>query len=261
MRILAIETTGPFASVALADESGRVDEIRSDRRMKHLEGLTAMIAELLAARALSLCDIDCVAASEGPGSFTGIRIGVSTARALAQATGRAALGVPTLASFVYDNPDYGGAVCPVFDARREELYSGVFRLGADGGPVTLIDGAARTPAALRRAIEGIDWDAHGECARAIRFFGDGIEACGDMLAGLRGAPDAALDVELAPPESRFQKAARVARLALFMLQCPPLAPAAPATTSPGGLLPVYMRLAEAERRLADAQKTQIPQNA
>jgi tRNA threonylcarbamoyladenosine biosynthesis protein TsaB len=252
MLLLAIETTGPFASVALADENGRIDEIRSDQRMNHLKGLIAMIAELLAGRGLSLRDIDCVAASEGPGSFTGIRIGVSTARALAQAGGLAAMGVPTLASFVYRVPAYKGVVCPVFDARRGQLYSGLFRLGCDGAPLVLLDGAARTPAGLRCAIEGIAWDAHDECAREIRFFGDGIEAFDDMLSELRAIPAAAFEISLAPLESRFQRASCVARLAIRMLRERPLA--TDAAASRDGLLPVYMRKAEAERRLAEMRK-------
>lgn len=247
--VLAIETTGPFASVALAGEDGRVAEISSDRRMNHLKGLCAMIAELLAGEGLSLRDVDCVAASEGPGSFTGIRIGVSTARALAQASGIAATGVPTLAAFVYNLPAYRGAVCPVFDARRGQVYSGVYRLGENGGPVALLDGAARTPAELRRAIEGIDWEAQGECARAIRFFGDGIDLCGDLFAE-RAASSSIVEADLAPAPARFQKASCAARLALYMLQNPSPA-VADAAASYAALLPVYMRKAEAERRLAE----------
>jgi tRNA threonylcarbamoyladenosine biosynthesis protein TsaB len=252
MLLLAIETTGPFASVALMDGDGRVEEIRSDQRMNHLKGLAAMIAKLLAGRGLSLRDVDCVAASEGPGSFTGIRIGVATARALAQARGVAAMGVPTLASFVYRIPAYGGVVCPVFDARRGQVYSGLFRLGCDGAPVTLLEGAARTPAELRGAIEGIARDAHGECAREIRFFGDGIDACADVLSELCAPSAATFEIGIAPLESRFQTASCVARLAIRMLRRPPAA--TDATASYDGLLPVYMRKAEAERRLAEMQK-------
>jgi tRNA threonylcarbamoyladenosine biosynthesis protein TsaB len=229
--------------------------------MNHLKGLSAMIADLLAEAGLSVRSLDCVAASQGPGSFTGIRIGVSTARALAQAAGIAAVGVPTLASFAYRLPSYRGAVCPVFDARRGQVYSGVFRLGEDGGPIVLLDGAARTPAELRRAIEGLDWDAQDESARELRFFGDGIEACGDTLSGLCTAFGAPFETSLAPLAARFQNASSVARLALYMRQNPSsaFASAATAAASREALLPVYLRKAEAERRLEEARNMQILQ--
>jgi tRNA threonylcarbamoyladenosine biosynthesis protein TsaB len=264
MLLLAIETTGPFASVAVADESGAVREICSDQKMNHLKGLTAMIAELLGEGGLSLSDIACIAASEGPGSFTGIRIGVSAARALAQAGNIPAVGVPTLAGFVYRLPAYRGVVCPVFDARRGQVYCGLFRLGDDGGPVTLLDGAARTPAELGRALEGFDWGAQQDvCAREICFFGDGIDACGDLLADLRAAGAAGPDVRIAPLESRFQNAASAARLALYRLRtaasasagdarAAECAPFAGAARSYAALLPVYMRKPEAERKLEEA---------
>jgi tRNA threonylcarbamoyladenosine biosynthesis protein TsaB len=245
MILPAIETTGPFASVALIDESGNVSEICSDQRMNHLKGLSAMIEELLSKNGLSMGDIGCVAASEGPGSFTGIRIGVSTARALAQAMGIAAMGVPTLASFAYHIPAYTGVVCPVFDARRGQLYCGAFRLRGDGGPCALIDGAARTPAELLQALGGLVRSADDPRASEIRFFGDGIDVCGDMIDTLRASLPDGSTVSVAPLESRFQRASSVARLARFMLQN--------SLPAQGGsyadLLPVYMRQAEAERKL------------
>jgi tRNA threonylcarbamoyladenosine biosynthesis protein TsaB len=257
MILLAIETTGHFASVAIIDENGEVSEICSDQRMNHLKGLSAMIEELLSENGLSMGDIDRVAASEGPGSFTGIRIGVSTARALAQAGGVAAMGVPTLASFAYHMPAYTGAVCPVFDARRGQLYCGAFRLGEDGGPLTLIEGAARTPAELLQALKELVRSAGNLWAREIRFFGDGIEVCGDMIEALRASLPDGCSADVAPLYARFQRASSVARLARFMLRNPP-------RSSGGGnaeqgalytdLLPVYMRQAEAERKLAERLK-------
>jgi tRNA threonylcarbamoyladenosine biosynthesis protein TsaB len=252
MNILAIETTGPFASVAVIDGDGCVSEICFDQRMNHLKGLSAMIGKLFSENGLSIGDIQCVAASEGPGSFTGIRIGVSTARALAQAWGILAMGVPTLAGFVYNMPSYRGAVCPVFDARREQLYCGVFVPDGGARPVTLIEGAARSAAELRLALDGLPACPRLGQTREIRFFGDGIEVCGDMIGELRGARPGGLEVSLAPFESRFQRASSVARLARFMLRNPSARVAESASYS--DLFPVYMRQAEAERKLAEAMQ-------
>jgi tRNA threonylcarbamoyladenosine biosynthesis protein TsaB len=108
MKILAIETTGPIASVALADgENGESPlERRSGEEMNHLRNLPGLIDGLLKDSQLSMSDIDRVAASIGPGSFTGIRIGISFARALAQVKSIKTIGVPTLESFVYHTPEY-----------------------------------------------------------------------------------------------------------------------------------------------------------
>jgi tRNA threonylcarbamoyladenosine biosynthesis protein TsaB len=256
MRILAIETTGPFASVAVIDENGNVSELCSDQRMNHLKGLSAMIAEALSARRMSVGDVDCVAVSEGPGSFTGIRIGVSTARALAQVMGVETIGVPTLAAFAYNMPSYEGVVCPVFDARREQLYCGAFRLLGEGGYRTLLEGAARTAAELYFALEGVLQSAREGQAREIRFFGDGIDVFGDMTKKLRALRPGGFEVSIAPLEWRFQRASSIALLARFMLQnsLSQRAGNTGAKASYAGLLPVYMRQAEAERKLTAARE-------
>jgi tRNA threonylcarbamoyladenosine biosynthesis protein TsaB len=239
------------------DANGDVREIRSDQKMNHLKRLSSMIAELLKEGGLSADDIGCVAASEGPGSFTGIRIGVSAARALAQAKGIPAIGVPTLASFVYRMPAYAGVVCPVFDARRGQLYCGAFRLGDDGGPAVLLDGAARTIAELRAALDPLDPRAASE----IRFFGDGVEVCGDMIEDLRATRSSGPKIDIAPLDARFQSASSAVRLARHMLLRSVSAERGPAdgdapfarTAGPyAALLPVYMREPEAERKRAEA---------
>ena len=88
MYILALETTGAHASAAIIDEKGTVFEKRSEEVLNHLQSLLPMVKELLEENKLQLDDMTVIAASKGPGSFTGIRIGVSSARALAQALGK-----------------------------------------------------------------------------------------------------------------------------------------------------------------------------
>ena len=84
MYILALESTGPHASVALTDENGNIEEIVNPGRLNHLETMIPMVDQLIKKCGLQLSDVTAVAASRGPGSFTGIRIGVTTARTLAQ---------------------------------------------------------------------------------------------------------------------------------------------------------------------------------
>jgi tRNA threonylcarbamoyladenosine biosynthesis protein TsaB len=251
MLILAIETTGPLASVALAGDSGPVYERCSGEEMSHLKNLVPMVSELLAECGRTMGDVGCIAVSKGPGSFTGIRIGVSTARALAQAAGLPAIGVPTLEAFAYSLPGYGGLVCPIFDARRGQVYSGLYSArarsgradeaagGLPGAPESLIAGAAREPEALFGEICGLPWETMPE--RELLFFGDGAAMCADMIGSV-GAR-CGVSAHAAPPEALMQRASSVARMASAMLR-------GGGAGSFHELLPAYMRMAEAERRLA-----------
>ncbi|PWM68568.1 MAG: tRNA (adenosine(37)-N6)-threonylcarbamoyltransferase complex dimerization subunit type 1 TsaB [Eubacteriales Family XIII. Incertae Sedis bacterium] len=148
MYILAIETTGPHCSAAIIDGAGNVTEKSSDGTMNHLQNLLPMVRALLTDCKLQIDDASAVAVSCGPGSFTGIRIGVATARALCQATGKPGIAVPTLESFVYHEnfgvcgeqgaaSDAAAANCvsaggkivvPIFDARRSQVYGGAYEV-------------------------------------------------------------------------------------------------------------------------------------
>ena len=126
MYILAIETTGLKASVAIIDENMRVWKAESDRKLSHLQNLIPLIGDLLEKSKLTLDDITHIAVSEGPGSFTGIRIGIATGKALAQALKLPMISVPTLKSFAWNVPDFDGLICPIFDARRDQVYAGAY---------------------------------------------------------------------------------------------------------------------------------------
>lgn len=140
MNVIAIETTGPFASVAVINDNNDLEEIMGDEKMNHLKNVVPMIETLLARNDLAMQDVDMIAVSRGPGSFTGIRIGVSTARALSQATGIPVMAVPTLAAFGCGEGEEGETVCPVLDARRSQVYAGAYRdfeEVVEGGPYML----------------------------------------------------------------------------------------------------------------------------
>ncbi len=228
MRILAIETTGPFASVALIDEKGDISEKKNGGGMNHLTELIPMTEALLAEEGLSMADVSAVAASRGPGSFTGIRIGVSTARALAQAAGIPCVPVPTLETFIYnsDEPD-GAVICPLFDARRSQVYAGAF--AADGNAV--VPGGAYMLEEYAELLRGVSVSNDD-----IVFFGDGADRFGEELAA------AFPGSRTAPEEERYQTAASVARLALGIYE-------AGRVTRYDEFVPDYMRKAEAERKL------------
>ncbi len=225
MYMLALETTGAHASVAIIDETGRVWEQRSESTLNHLRHLMPMTEALLRKVGLQLSDMTAIAASRGPGSFTGIRIGVSSARALAQVLQVKTIAVPTLQAFAYNMPDYQGLICPVFDARRNQVYAGAYRW-ANGKIEEVVPGA---PYAIDTFLEQVE-----EASGQPLFFGDGTAAYGDWFQGK----------ELAPEQLRLQSAASVARLAKDMAQ-------QGLAADYESLKPDYMRKAEAERKLEE----------
>ena len=127
MYILAIETTGKFGSVSLIDNKGTaIGYLETTDPMSHLKNLIPMIKKLLEDAGIEKKQLTHVAVSVGPGSFTGIRIGVSTARALCQCLNIPAVAVPTLDSFLYKaearNVRDSEIVCAIINARRNQVY-------------------------------------------------------------------------------------------------------------------------------------------
>ena len=246
--ILAIETTGPYASVALAtggyDGQFVMGELRSDGKLTHLTSLTPMIKVLLDEEGLALADVSALAVSAGPGSFTGIRIGVSTARALAQALGIGIIKVPTLETFVYQCGAQA-IVCPVFDARRSQIYAGAYMRNEDEVIETLVKGDAWDPEEFMDAL-GQSMDK-GKAGGKITF-DHGITFCGDgahLIEGLIESPvgNAGVHFTIAESPEMVQSAASALKWALYHGKF----------SRYWEVEPIYMRKAEAQRKLEEKQ--------
>ena len=199
MYILAIETTGPVGSVAVIDVdvsglSGQIPMKITTQSMSHLKNLIPMISELLEEEQIGKDEICAVAASVGPGSFTGIRIGVSTARALAQAWDVPCISVPTLELF---RQKCGNGVCVIFNARRGQVYGacydGAGKVLIEPGPYMLIDMLDR--------IENLGVEPV--------FYGDGVDAYFDS----EEFRDGVSGYEATPEEERYQTADMTAEYA------------------------------------------------
>ncbi|MBN7774297.1 tRNA (adenosine(37)-N6)-threonylcarbamoyltransferase complex dimerization subunit type 1 TsaB [Clostridium aminobutyricum] len=250
MNILAIETTGATASVAIINEKEQIFEEVSTGTLNHLQYLMPMIEKVLEKSQLQIGDLTAIAASEGPGSFTGIRIGVSSARALAQALQLKTISVPTLKTFLYNTPDVSGILCPIFDARRSQVYGGAYKWKENAlrnleGIEEIVVGDAyaleELLALLKQACKPND---------TITFFGDGVEPYKEKIKQWQNSSlNNDIQVEFANESVNRQTASSVARLALDLYREGQL-------KEYQELKPNYMRKAEAERKLEESQGRQ-----
>ena len=234
MYILAIETTGAFASVALAKDNKIIGHISGNDRFSHLQNLMPQVETVIKENKLSIGDIGLIAVSNGPGSFTGIRIGVSTARALSQILNVPCVAVPSLEALALRGADHAKGntlICPMLDARRSQVYAGGYFI-KDGniieeikaGPYMLDEFLAKTA----------EYDQ-------ILVLGDAIDKYAEKMAEIR--PEG---TETAPESIRYQDASCVAALGAKLF-------AEKGGLSYNEVQPEYMRIAEAERKLKEQQ--------
>lgn len=128
MKILAIETSTMLGGAAIMDDSiGLIAEVRLNVKSTHSERLMTEIENLIRQSLLDITEIDAFAVSIGPGSFTGLRIGVSTVKGLSFATNKPVVSVPTLEAFAWNFPYCKYPICLLLDARKKEVYTGVFK--------------------------------------------------------------------------------------------------------------------------------------
>jgi tRNA threonylcarbamoyladenosine biosynthesis protein TsaB len=130
MIVLGIESSTPIASVAVVSEEKLLGEITLNIGLTHSEQLLPLIDELLRQTKLKSADLGGIAIAGGPGSFTGLRIGMATAKGLAQGLAVPIVSIPTLLALAYLETGRPGLVCPLLNARRDEVYTALFRLGS-----------------------------------------------------------------------------------------------------------------------------------
>ena len=221
MKILAIETSTMLGGVAIADEKGLIAESRLNVKSTHSERLMMTIDQQLRHSELSLHDIDLFAVASGPGSFTGLRIGLSTAKGLCYATGKPLVMVPTLDAFAEAFAYARYPVCIMLDARKGEVYASVYRW--DGTMVKILDEVSAPPEELFRNAVG-----------PVILAGEGAQVYRRRLADLLG--DRAL---FAPDPLMVPSPAQVALLGLGKAQRDDFTDASVAE-------PLYVRKSEAE---------------
>ena len=134
MITLALESAAAVASVALMQDGNALAELTLNNGNTHSETLLPMVDALLSLTGHTTADIDLFAASVGPGSFTGVRIGVATVKGLAFGSGKCCLGVSSVEALAYNLRGEDGLICPVLNARRRQVYTALFR--AQNGLIT-----------------------------------------------------------------------------------------------------------------------------
>ena len=225
MLILAFETSAKAASVALHDGQKLLVESYQNTGMTHSQTLMVMAEDALKQCGKTAADVTAVAVAEGPGSFTGVRIGVAAAKGFAWGREIPCYGISTLEAMAHSLGIYQGYICPVMDARRAQVYNALF----------YVNRGEITPVSPDRAIALVDLGAELKTLpEPVFLVGDGSNLCYNTL--LKEVPNLVL-----PPEHRMhQRAVGVALLA---------AKQAAAGIAPGGaeLTPNYLRLSQAER--------------
>ena len=127
MKILALDSSGIVASVAVVEDDTLLAEYTVNYKKTHSQTLLPMLDEIVKMTELELESVDAIAVAAGPGSFTGLRIGSATAKGLGLALKKPLVAVPTVDALAYNLYDAQGLICPIMDARRKQVYTGIYR--------------------------------------------------------------------------------------------------------------------------------------
>ena len=246
MKVLAIESSGLTASVAVVEETRTVAEYTVDYKKTHSQTLLPMIDEVVRMTDLDLAEIDAIAVSGGPGSFTGLRIGSATAKGLGLALDKPLIHVPTVDGLAYQVYGCGDIICPIMDARRNQVYTGIYTFSASAGKkegtreVDPVFQVLRMQMAI--AVEDLIRRLNNY-NRPVVFLGDGVPVYREMLsAGLK------VSYSFAPPYMNRQRAAVVGALGIRYYQAGKYETAMEHQ-------PEYLRQSQAERERAQREKT------
>lgn len=231
MKLLAIDTSGPVCGVAVMQDAQIVCDCAVNNKLTHSANLMPMVDYALTASGMTISDIDRIAVVTGPGSFTGVRIGVSTVKGLAHGANVPCVAVDALEAMAAGIPAFEGVICPIQDARAGQVYGAAFKAGMP--PQRLMEDI---PLKLEDYVNTIK--SFGD---RFLFLGDGMPVHRARLTELLG--DAAV---FAPPQNAYLRPASVAALAM---NCEEL-------LDYTELMPMYLRAPSAERnkKLMEAAK-------
>lgn len=226
MRVLAIESATNVASIAIVTDETIIAEFSLNTGKTHSQRLMPLVAGMMKETELELADLDGIAVSGGPGSFTGLRIGMATAKGLAYACKKPLIAVSTLDSLALNLIGNESIICPILNARKNEVYTSLYLINAKGEPEEIVAKQALSPAELIVLIKEQD--------KEVIFLGDGVPVFGELLLAELGQK-----AKLTLPLASIPRASALGWLAIKKLKKGEIEDLAAAK-------PFYIRPSEAE---------------
>lgn len=226
MKILALDSSGLVASVAVVEEERLLAEYTVNYKKTHSQTLLPMLDEIARMIELDLETVDAIAVAGGPGSFTGLRIGSATAKGLGLALEKPLVHVPTLEGLAYNLFGTDRVICPMMDARRNQVYTGIYEF--QGEQLHVIEDQMAVP--VTEIAEKLN-----RLGREVIVLGDGALAFREMLSGLLRIP-----FSFAPAHLNQQRASAVAVCAMEYVK-------QGKTETAAMHQPDYLRVSQAER--------------
>jgi tRNA threonylcarbamoyladenosine biosynthesis protein TsaB len=232
MKVLGIDTSTNCGSLGIIDDDAVVAEYALLRDETHSTRLVPAIQDLLKGARLDLDEIEGMAVSLGPGSFTGLRVGLSAVKGLALAAERPVVGVPTLDALASNVPFTPYLICPLVDARKGEVYTALYKDGEGGQVEQLTPYQVVAPLDLLEKIP----------LQETIFLGDGVEAYGELIKERFGAK-----ALFAPPHLRFLRGSTVAEIGLQRFK-------RGEQDDISSLVPIYVRPSDAELKWTQGKR-------
>lgn len=233
MKLLVLESSGLVASVAIMEEDKMVGEYTVNYKKTHSQTLLPMLDALVENIGFDLKELDAIAVSQGPGSFTGLRIGSATAKGLSQALNIPVVPVSTLEGLAANLFGTKGIICPMMDARRNQVYTGIYRY--EGSRLTTVMEPDAMP--VDELLAKVN-----EYEEEVIFLGDGVPVYADKISEQVKVP-----CRIAPPHLNRQRAGAVGTLAVQYFK-------EGKTEVSRDHKPEYLRKSQAERELEEKQK-------
>lgn len=232
MKILALDSSGIVASVAVLEDDVLLAEYTVNYKKTHSQTLLPMLDEVAKMTELDMDTIDAIAVAAGPGSFTGLRIGSATAKGLGLALKKPLIGVPTVDALAFNLYDTDGLICPIMDARRNQVYTGIYKF--ENHKLVVLE--EQMALSITELLEKLDaYEEH------VTFLGDGVPVFRKIIEEKLNISHA-----YAPAHVNKQRAAAVGALGMLYYQDEKIQTASEHA-------PDYLRVSQAERERAERE--------